>query len=66
MFSVDGLGSVLVYVLEGVMGMWNVLDVVSSVLKLPSSCDCIVKLTSELVSSASRSLSVSLVNVSWM
>ena len=66
MFSVDGLGSILVYVLEGVIGMWNVLDVVSSVLKLPSSCDCMVKLISESVSSAFRSLSVSVVNVSWM
>ena len=66
MFSVDGLGSILVYVLEGVMGMWNVLDVVSSVLKLPSSCDCMVKLISDSVSSAFRSLSVSVVNVSWM
>ena len=66
MFSVDGLGSILVYVLEGVIGMWNVLDVVSSVLKLPSSCDCMVKLISESVSSAFRLLSVSVVNVSWM
>ena len=66
MFSVDGLGSILVYVLEGVIGMWNVLDIVSSVLKLPSSCDCMVKLISESVSSAFRSLSILVVNVSWM
>ena len=66
MFSVDGLGSILVYVLEGVIGMWNVLDVVSSVLKLPSSCECMVTLISESVSSAFRSLSDSVMNVSWM
>ena len=66
MFSANGLGSVSVSVLEGVMGMKNVLGVVSSVLKLPSSCDCIVKLNSDLVLSASRLLSVSVENVSWM
>ena len=66
MFSADGLGSISVSVLEGVMGMKNVLGVVSSVLKLPSSCDCIVKLNSDSVSSASRLLSVSVENVSWM
>ena len=66
MFSVDGLGSILVYVLEGVIGIWNVLDVVSSVLKLSSSCECMGKLISESVSYALRSLSVSVVNDSWM
>ena len=66
MFSANGLGSVSVSVLEGVMGMKNVLGVVSSVLKLPSSCDLNVKLNSESVSSSFRLLSVSVENVSWM
>ena len=61
--SADGLVSVWVFVLECVIGMKNVLGVVSSVLRLPSSWDCIMKLSSDSVSSASRWLSVS---VSWM
>ena len=61
-FTVDGPGSSSLSVLGGgVMGLWNVLGVVSSVLRLPSSCECTAKLMSEVVSSVSRSLSDSAV-----
>ena len=35
----DGLGSIALHVLGGVIGMWNVLGVVASVLRLFSSCE---------------------------
>ena len=50
-FTVDGPESSSLSVLgDGVIGMQNVLGVISSVLRLPSSCDCTVKLISESVS----------------
>ena len=44
-----GLGSIVWHVLRGLIGMWNVAGVVSSVLRLPLSCEWIVKLISESV-----------------
>ena len=66
-FILDGPGNGSLSVLGGgVKGMWNTLGVVSSVLRVPSSCDCTVKLISEVVSSVSKSLSESAVQTSWM
>ena len=57
-FILHGPGSGSLSVLgSGLIGMWNTLGGVSSVLRVPSSCECSAMLISESVSSVSKSLS---------